>query len=214
MNCSQCGNDVAEGLAVCPSCGAQLDASAPPAMGNPPPPGTSTSGVPPVGMPTVSATGSPTPAPRSPGSMPAAFSFDAKRWSQNDRITGVATLVLFISLFLPWFGVNFGFGSVTVNGLWHGWMYIVLILSLAVMVYLLAHAGFEKMPFKIPTTHEQLLLIGTGISFVLTLLAFVFKPGGSAVGWRFGAFVGLAAAVVAAAPLGIPAIRARRAGRS
>lgn len=214
MNCSQCGNDVAEGLAVCPSCGAQLDASAPPAMGNPPPPGTSTSGVPPVGMPTVSATGSPTTAPRSPGSMPAAFSFDAKRWSQNDRITGVATLVLFISLFLPWFGVNFGFGSVTVNGLWHGWMYIVLILSLAVMVYLLAHAGFEKMPFKIPTTHEQLLLIGTGISFVLTLLAFVFKPGGSAVGWRFGAFVGLAAAVVAAAPLGIPAIRARRAGRS
>ena len=213
MNCAQCGNDVAEGLAICPSCGAQLGASAPPSMGNPRPPETSTSGVPPVGMPPVSATGSPTTPPHPAGSMPA-FSFDAKRWSQTDRITGVATLVLFISLFLPWFGVNFGLGSVTVDGLWHGWMYIVLVLSLVVMIDLLAHAGFDERPFKIPTTHEQLLLIGTGISFVLTLLAFVFKPGGSAVGWRFGAFVGLAAAVVAAAPLGIPAIRARRAGRS
>jgi len=143
-----------------------------------------------------------------------AFSFDAKRWSKNERITGVATLVLFISLFLPWFGVSYGLYSGTVDGLWHGWMYIVLILSLAVMAYLVARAGFEKMPFNIPGTHEQLLLIGTGVSFVLTLLAFVFKPGGSAVGWRFGAFVGLAAAVVAAAPLGVPAIRGWRAGRS
>jgi len=182
-------------------------------VGNLPPPGMATSGVPPAGTPTSAAAGSPATAPRSAGSTPA-FSLDAKRLSQTERITGVATLVLFVSLFLPWFGVNFGFGSVTVDGLWHGWMYIVLILSLAVMVYLLARAGFEEIPVKLPGTHEQLLLIGTGISFVLTLLAFVFKPGGSAVGWRFGAFVGLAAAAVAAAPLGIPAIRAWRTGRS
>jgi len=144
-------------------------------------------------------------------SMPA-FAFDAKRWSQAERITGGATLVLFICLFLPWFGVNFGFGSVTVDGLWHGWMYLVLIVSLAILVYLVARAGFSEMPFKLPMAHEQLLLVATGINAVLTVLAFLFKPGGSAVGWRFGAFVGLAAALIAAGPLGLPAIRARRAG--
>jgi hypothetical protein len=48
---------------------------------------------------------------------------------------------------------------------------------------------------------------------VLTILAFLLKPGGigfSGIGWGFGAFVGLIAAVVAAAPLAIPAIQARR----
>jgi hypothetical protein len=139
------------------------------------------------------------------------FKFDAKRWSQADRITAVATLVLFISLFLPWFGVNFGFGSVTVNGLWHGWMYLVLIVSLAIMVYLVARAGFSEMPFKLPMADAQLLLIATGVNAVLTVLAFLFKPGGGAVGWRFGAFVGLIAALVAAGPTALPAIQARRA---
>jgi hypothetical protein len=124
--------------------------------------------------------------------------------------------VLFISLFLPWFGVNFGLGSVTVDGLWHGWLYIVLLLSLAIVIYLLMKAGFAEMPIKLPLAEEQFLLIGTTVNAVLVILGFLLKPGGvsSGVGWRFGAFVGLIAAVVAAAPLGLPAFRARRARRS
>ena len=58
-----------------------------------------------------------------------------KRWSQAERTTAIATLVLLISLFLPWYTYNFGLGSVSVDGLWHGWMYIVLLLSLAILVY-------------------------------------------------------------------------------
>jgi hypothetical protein len=45
------------------------------------------------------------------------------------------------------------------------------------------------------------------------LIACVDKPGAigfHGVGWGFGAFVGLIAAVVAAAPLAAPAIQARR----
>jgi len=208
MVCSQCGNTVADGSTVCPQCGAQLSAASatpPPGVGSPLAP-------PPAPGPAVVPPGSGGGGPRPTGSLPP-FSFDAKRWSQAERITAVATLVLFICLFLPWFGVNFGFGSVTVNGLWHGWMYLVLILSLAIMVYLLARAGFSEMPFKLPMAGEQLLLIGTGVNAVLTVLAFLFKPGGSAVGWRFGAFVGLIAALVAAGPLAVPAFQARRAGK-
>ena len=174
----------------------------PPAPADAPSPASSAAAAPP-GAGTAGGTGA---------SLPP-FSFDLKRLSQTERICGIATLVLFISLFLPWFTYNFGLGSVSVDGLWHGWMYLVLILCLAILAYLVARAGFSEMPFKLPATNEQLLLIATGINAVLSILAFVFKPGGygfSGIGWGFGAFVGLAASIVAAAPLAIPAIKSRR----
>ncbi|HVA53260.1 MAG TPA: hypothetical protein VNF05_07075 [Acidimicrobiales bacterium] len=136
-----------------------------------------------------------------------------KKWTRPERITAIATLVLLVSLFLPWFTYSYGLGSVSVDGLWHGWMYLVFILCLVILVFLVSKAGYSVMPFKLPMAEEQLLLYATAVNFVLTLLAFVFKPGGigfSGIGWGFGAFLGLAAAVVAAAPLGVPAIRARR----
>ena len=136
-----------------------------------------------------------------------------KRWSQAERTTAIATLVLFISLFLPWYTYSFGLGSVSVDGLWHGWMYIVFLISLAILVYLVSRAGFSEMPFKMPISGDQLLLFGSAINLVLVVLAFVDKPGGvgfSGIGWGWGAFVGLVAAVVAAVPLGVPALRARR----
>lgn len=141
------------------------------------------------------------------------FSFDFKRLSQAERITGAGTLLLLISLFLPWFTYSFGFGSVSVDGRYHAWMWLVLLLCLAILAFLVARAGFSKMPFKLPMADEQLLLIATGVNAVLTILAFLFKPGGigfSGIGWGFGAFVGLAAAIIAAAPLAVPAIKARR----
>ncbi len=136
-----------------------------------------------------------------------------KRWSQAERTTAIATLVLFISLFLPWYTYSFGLGSVSVDGLWHGWMYIVFLISLAILVYLVSRAGFSEMPFKMPISGDQLLLVGSAINLVLVVIAFVDKPGGvgfSGIGWGWGAFVGLVAAVVAAVPLGVPALRARR----
>jgi len=92
-------------------------------------------------------------------------------------------------------------------------MYIVFILSLAILVYLVARAGFTELPFKMPIAGEQFLLIASVVNLIFSVLAFVDKPGGvgfSGVGWGFGAFVGLIAAVVAALPLGLPALRARR----
>jgi hypothetical protein len=156
--------------------------------------------------------GSPPPPTASGASRPA-FSLDASRLGQAERITGIATLVLFIALFLPWYTYNFGLGSVSADGLYHGWMYLVLLVSLAVMAYVVLRAGFDVMPFKLPMSDEQLLLIATVFNVVLCILAFLLKPGGigfSGVGWGFGAFLGLLAAIVAAAPLAVPAIQARR----
>ena len=189
MTCSQCGYNVAEGSAVCPNCGAQPASNA----------------------------GQPAPAPAAvpfggsvaPGAAAApAFNFDLKRLTRNDQIVGGATLVLLISLFLPWFVASDAFITVSVNGLWHGWEYITFIIALVLLAYLVMRAGFAKLPFNLPLPHEQLLLAGPGINLVLVVIGFLIRPG-TGIGWGFGAFLGLIAAAVAAAPFAIPAIRAR-----
>jgi hypothetical protein len=92
-------------------------------------------------------------------------------------------------------------------------MYLVFFVSLAILIYLVSRAGFSEMPFKMPISGYQLLLFGSVINLVLVVIAFIDKPGGitySGVGWGWGGFVGLIAAVLAAVPLGVPALRARR----
>lgn len=198
MTCSQCGSDVAAGSAACPNCGAQQ-------------PGMEAQGA--HAAPSMTG-GAPAPAPpmagggHAAGSAGQAFNFDAKRWTRNDQIVGGATLLLLISLFLPWFSASDSFITVSVNGLYHGWEYITLIIALAIIVYLVLCAGFQELPFKLPFAHDQILLMGTGINFVLVLLGFLIRPG-AGVGWSFGAFIGLIAAVVAVVPLGLPFARAR-----
>jgi len=150
-----------------------------------------------------------------PASAPApAFNFDAGRLTQADRITGIASLVLLISLYLPWFSVTVGPYSQSASGTTaHGYLWIVFLLVLAIVAFLVLQAGFAQLPFQLPLGCPQLLLIATGVNALLVLIAFVFKPGGYnssfGVGWSFGAFVGLIAAIVACAPLALPVIRSR-----
>jgi hypothetical protein len=142
-----------------------------------------------------------------------AFNLDLKRLTRNDQIVGGATLVLFISLFLPWFTVSVrGFGSGSVNGLYHGYMYIDLILAIAILAFLVVRAGFDELPFRLPVGPEQALLAVTCLNLLLALISFVFKPAsvlGIEVGWGIGAFIGLIAAIVAVAPLGLPFLQSR-----
>jgi hypothetical protein len=125
---------------------------------------------------------------------------------------GAGTIVLFIDLFLPWYSAHSSFVSVSWNGLSNGWMYITLILAIAVIALLGAEAlGVWKLPATSPLGRDQVLLIATVVNLVLVVLAVVFKyPDVSGVGWSFGAFLGLAAAAVAAFPLAWPVIQARR----
>jgi hypothetical protein len=45
-----------------------------------------------------------------------------------------------------------------VNGLYHGYMYIDLILALAVLAFLVMRAGFDQLPFRLPVGPEQALV--------------------------------------------------------
>jgi hypothetical protein len=190
--CPQCQSEAADAATFCPSCGASL-APAAAAGGAPPPPAGAPAGSP------ASVAGSSVPP----------FRFDAARWTLADRIAGIATLVLFISLFLPWFTVSFGFASGSVNGLWHGWMYLTLILCIVIIAYLVLLAGWEKLPISQDVPHLTVMMVATIINAVLVLIAFIDKPGGGGVGWGFGAILGLVAALVAAAPYAIPQLRAK-----
>jgi hypothetical protein len=136
------------------------------------------------------------------------FRLDPSRWARTDWITGISTLVLLITLFLPWFGVDiFGINAEADGLTAHGYLYLVLIVCLVIAGYLIAVAGVEDLEAALPLSHRQRLLIGTGLNGLLVLLAFALKP--TATGWRFGAFAGLLAALVALAPQVIPALAAR-----
>jgi hypothetical protein len=208
QTCPQCQSEAADAATTCPSCGSSLAATAAtpqdaPATGAP------ATGAPATGAPATGAPATGAPAAAAGASTVPAFKFDAARWSLADRISGVATIVLFISLFLPWFTESFGFASGSVNGLWHGWMYITLILCILIVAYLVLRAGWDRLPISQDVPHLTVMLAATIVNLVLTFIAFIDKPGGGGVGWGFGAVLGLIVAIVAAAPYAIPQLRAK-----
>jgi hypothetical protein len=201
MFCLQCGNDAPEGVAACPSCGARLTGAATPAA-----------------VPAAATAG--TPAGRG---ITAVYSFDALRWTRSDRLVGGASLVVLISLFLPWFSVSLpgplGGGSASASGTTaHGWLWFVFVIGLAILAYLVLVAGYEQLPFRLPWPPEWLLLAASGLNLLLVLLAFVLKPSSGftdlKVGWDFGAFIALLAAIAAVAPLALAARNARGSARA
>jgi len=190
MFCGQCGNQVAEGSARCARCGAPVS-----------------------GGPARPASTSPVGGSGSSAAMQA-FSFDAARLSQADRIAGAASVVLLVSLFLPWFTASAGaFGSASASGMTtHGYLWAVFLLCLGIIGFLVLGAGFAELPFSLPAARESILLAATGVNLIIVLLAFFIRPDGFGVvsiGWAFGAFVALIAAIVACAPLAMPVLRAR-----
>ena len=211
MICTQCGCNISGGTAACPACGARLAAQTVPAQ-TVPGQGMPAQGMPPQGVHPQSAAGRFQ--PTQPGHLAEhaasqAFRLELSRLTNSDRITGIGSLVLIVSLFMPWYGVNLLGISAEADGLTvHGYLYIVLLLCVAIIAYLVMWAGFEELPVRLPLSHQQRLLVASGLNTVLVLLAFLTKPDGT--GWRFGAFAGLLAALIAMAPLVIRAVQARR----
>ena len=204
QTCPQCQSQAADDASACPSCGATLSAGA-----------TATQAAPPVGAP-APATAAPIGAAPSASTMPA-YKFDAARWSLADRITGIATFVLFVSLFLSWFSYNFGGGLIYHwSGLQaHWYLYFVMIACVLIIAYLVLRAGWEELPVSANIPHVTVMMAATIFNLVLVFGGFIFKPGGfglSGVGWNFFSFVGFAAAIVAAAPLAVPQLRAKTMG--
>jgi hypothetical protein len=196
--CTTCNLQVADGAAFCPQCGGAVSPLAAAPTDSPP----AQPGAPSGGAGVAPAGGTP------------AFHFNAARWSTADRIAGIASLVLLISLFLPWFSVSaLGF-TVSADGLGsHGFLYLVMIVSILILAYLVLRAGWDTLPVSTSVPHETTLLIATAFNAVLVVIAFLWKPGGSLVGWSFGSFLALIAAIVAVGPLIAPIVQGRRAGQ-
>jgi hypothetical protein len=162
------------------------------------------------------------PRPGGSGGVPQ-FQFDLKRLNRVDQIVGVASLIVLISLFLPWFSATYksGFGTLSGSGSGtdaHGWLWLVFVIDLLIIAYLVMRAGWEEAPVRIPVAHAPLLIVATGLQLLLVLIGFFAMPGtgglpGYSIGWDWGAFVGLLAALVAAGPVTWPAVQSYLQGR-
>lgn len=127
---------------------------------------------------------------------------DISRLTQRDRIAGICSALLLISLFLPWFGVSLFGVTVTANGLEvHGYLHIVLILCLVILGYLTLRVSPLRSVLPAQHAHERILLAVTTVNAALALMAFIGSPDGLFVSPQYGAFVGVAAALAAAVPL-------------
>jgi hypothetical protein len=124
----------------------------------------------------------------------------------------VASLITLISIWLPWFSASAAGISVTGSGTdAHGWLWLVFVLDLVIIGYLVMRAGWEESPVRLPFSHEALLIAATGLQLLLVLIAFFDVP--TYFGWAWGAFIGLLAAIVAAAPVIVPWVRSYLDGR-
>jgi len=165
MFCSQCGNEVTATARFCPTCGSSVGGRDAPRSSAP---GGATSSVP--NQPAHQAVHPVT--------------FDITRLATGDLVTGGASILFFIALFLPWYSLPF-IGSL--DALYQGWMYLALLLTLAIIGYLIARALWGA--FHTPLPHPQLLIGATGLNLLLTIIAFASVPDGTS--WSFGAFMGL-----------------------
>jgi hypothetical protein len=116
-------------------------------------------------------------------------------------------LVLLVSFWLPWYTI----GPLSVSGVSaHSWLFIAVLDSIVLVLYVLITAfGAGDLAELGRIQKEQLLSILTGTNLALVVvLGFLLKPVGFR--WSWGAYLALAAAVVAFLPFGIPLLRAQR----
>ncbi len=143
--------------------------------------------------------------PADPGRPGGQFAFDLKRLRTPELVIGGASLIVLLSLFLPWFGTR-GLGP-TASGLaGHGYLALALLAAVAVVTYLVLRAGWDTLPVQFPIAHTPVLLLGTGLQLLIVLFGFWLKPTGFP-SWGFGAYLGLLAAVVACGTIVVPVVR-------
>ncbi len=148
--------------------------------------------------------------------------FDHNRLDRVDKIVAGATFITMISIWLPWFSISWGnstfqvAGSASISGTTgHGWLWLEFFVALLLIAYLTARAAWDRLPFTMPVAHAPLLIVGTSLQLLLVLIAFIDIPYGSdGVGWDWGAFIALLAALAAAGPVVVPAVRSYLASRN
>ena len=124
----------------------------------------------------------------------------------KDRVAGPASLALLVSFWLPWYSI----GPFSADGLSvHGWLFIAVLNSIVLVLYVLITAfGAGDLAQQGRMSKDQLLVLMTGVNVALVVLGILLKPAGFS--WSWGAFLALAAAIVAFLPFGVPLIQAQR----
>jgi hypothetical protein len=206
VTCPRCRSETGSDPAFCGECGTPLSSEP---SGGPYSPGASASQFPRTPgdqyIPSA-ASGQHSPPASVP---PREFRLDLRRLSRAEQTAGGASLVVLVSLFLPWFGFSARGASISVTGTTaHGYLVIVVITALMLTGYLVLRSGSDEFPLPLPITHETLLLAGTGVQFVLVLVGFLNVPPAE-LRWEIGAYLALLAAAVAAIPVVRPVIRSR-----
>ncbi len=124
----------------------------------------------------------------------------------RDKITGPANLVLLVSFWMPWYSI----GPFSADGLRaHGWLFTAVLSAIVLVLYVVVTAfemGDLAQPFRM--SKDQFLVLLPSVNLVLVGLAFLLKPTG--LSWSWGAFLALAAAIVAFLPNGIPYLQEKR----
>lgn len=139
----------------------------------------------------------------------AAFRLDVRRLTRVEQLAGGATLIVLISLFLPWFGFDGTGTSISVSGTSaHGYLAVAVLVGVLLAGYLLWRSGWEEFPISLPITHEVLLLVATSLQFVLVAVAFLDVPV-AGLSREFGAYLALIASVGAVCLAAGPGLRSR-----
>lgn len=130
------------------------------------------------------------------------FQFDLNRLTNTDKIIGIASVVVLISVFLPWYGL---FGISVSGETGHGYLIIPVLTAIVLVGYLALRAGGAAT--RLPVAHAPLLLVGSGLQLLIVLIGFFNTEG---TNQQFGAYLGLIAALIACGVVAIPAIQAMR----
>lgn len=182
MFCVNCGANMPDDSRFCQSCGVDQAVSAAPPFAPPP------SSAPPASSRL-----------RSPALLQSgeAQGIDLRRLTARDIAVGASSLLVFVSLFLPWYSNLNGDGSIAtyagaLSSSAGGFRYLILVLSLLTVGYLLAKTMWRGQS-RLPLPEWQLLIGLTGLNLLLVVLAFLQAPqyfspgaGGAALGLIMG----------------------------
>lgn len=130
-----------------------------------------------------------------------------RAFTPAERVTGAGCLVLIVSVFLPWKGVD----GDNVDGL-HGWGLLTLLIAVLTTAFVVARSPFFRnivtLP-KLPVT-DALAYIVAGAAEAVTIVLFSGQHG-APLTTEFGFYLALIAAVLTALG-GYLVIRGRGAG--
>lgn len=129
---------------------------------------------------------------------------DASKLSVGETAAGVSGLLLFVFMFLPWYGIDalgFGIGGLDASA-WEAFSFIdVLLLLVVVVVVGLVVLQLADATPELPQAPAQIIMVAGVVALVLILFRLVFVPGVDSdgaldidVGRKLGIFLALIAA--------------------